>query len=50
MDKKTIENIKNYHGLTTEQAKIYLQTASKEAIYNINNYYKSQSKKSFYED
>ena len=50
MDNKTIENIKNYHGFTTKQAKEYFKTASKEAIYNINNFYNIQSKKSFYED
>lgn len=50
MDNKTIENIKNYFGITKTQSKQYLKTANKQQIEAINQFYNIQSKKSFYED
>jgi len=45
-----IEAIKKYHGLTTKQAKLYKEATSKNTIKLIKEYYKTQSKKAFYED
>ena len=50
MDKKTIENIQNYFGITKTQSKQYLKTATQKQIEAINQFYNIQSKKAFYED
>lgn len=50
MNNKTIENIKNYFGITKAQSKQYLKTATQAQIEAINQFYNIQSKKTFYED
>lgn len=45
-----IEAIKKYHGLTTKQAQQYKKETDENTIKQIKEYYKTQSKKAFYED
>lgn len=47
---KDIELLKKYYGFTTAEAIIYRKSITEKTIKKIEEYYKINSKKSFYED